>query len=160
MATISMKFWGLTGKLPVLSQSKFLQTLGDCFTLNKIDNELYDFLKDELKRISNYMERTMIHQDEMDMASLSYAQNSIDIAYRETLHGKSPKRFVYAGVAVILSVVLVLSLLYVNSGPYTGWLNSQESSRQTGKESGEMSLEERLREEYRWTPNSNIPIEY
>lgn len=146
-------------KLPVLSQSKFLQTLGDCFTLYKIDNELYDFLKDELNRISNYMERYMIDQDGMDMASLSYAKTSIDMAYRETLSPKSPKRMVYAGIAVILSVILVLSLLYVNSGPYMDWSNSRESSRQTGQESGEMSLEERLREEYRWTPDSNIPKE-
>lgn len=108
------KFFEQEDLLPIISQKKFLQELGYDFGLKQIDEDLYEYLNEQLNVISDYIKvNSTDSAGGRKLAAVEFARSKVKAAYRYRLSVKEERRtrigkwIGFIAVAVIFVLVLI-----------------------------------------------------
>ena len=110
------KFFEQEDLLPIISQKQFLQELGYNFGLKQIDEDLYEYLNEQLNVISDYIKvNTTDSAGGRNLAAVEFARSKVKAAYRYRLSVKEERRtkigkwvgFIAAAAVFVLILISV-----------------------------------------------------
>lgn len=101
--------------LPIISQKQFLQELGYNFGLKQIDEDLYEYLNEQLNVISDYIKvNTTDSAGGRNLAAVEFARSKVKAAYRYRLSVKEERRTKIGKWVGLIAVAAVFVLILIS----------------------------------------------